>query len=120
LYIAAQRPCQCVCYVWLLLVITFRVSRRRRETYSGHARLCVCLSLAAYPHYCMHPDVTWGNGRGAPGCALLGGFAMQSVYGFRCYDNILPNAKCERVLVLAIYAWFLPYYSMLSCVAACC
>jgi len=24
--------------------ITFRVSRRRREMYCGHARLCVCLS----------------------------------------------------------------------------
>ena len=29
------------------LVITFRVSRRRREIYSGHARLClsVCLTV---------------------------------------------------------------------------
>jgi len=26
-------------------IITFRVSRRRRETYCGHARLCVCLSV---------------------------------------------------------------------------
>ena len=26
----------------------------------------VCLSLAAFPHYCMDPDVTFGNGRGAP------------------------------------------------------
>jgi len=26
---------------------------------------------------------------------------VQSVYGFRCYDNIAPNAKCQRVLVLA-------------------
>jgi len=50
------------------LFITFRVSRRRREVYSGHARLCICLCLsaAACPHYCTDPDVTWGNGRGAP------------------------------------------------------
>ena len=26
-------------------VITFRVSRRRREMYCGHARLCVCLCV---------------------------------------------------------------------------
>jgi len=26
---------------------------------------------------------------------------LQSVQGFRCYDNIAPNAKCQRVLVLA-------------------
>jgi len=25
----------------------------------------VCLSLAAFPHYCTDPDVSWGNGRGA-------------------------------------------------------
>jgi len=27
------------------VVITFRVSRRRREMYCGHLRLCVCLSV---------------------------------------------------------------------------
>jgi len=42
--------------------------------YSGHGRLskcvCVCvsvyLSIAAFPHQCTDPDVTWANGRGAP------------------------------------------------------
>jgi len=38
--------------------ITFRVSRIRREMFCGHARLCVCLSAAACPHYCTDPDVT--------------------------------------------------------------
>jgi len=27
---------------------------------------------------------------------------MQSVHGVRCCDNIAPNAKCQRVLVLAL------------------
>jgi len=53
-------------------LITFRVRRSRGEMYIGHGRLCacvsvclsVCLSLAALPHYCTDPDVTWGNGRG--------------------------------------------------------
>jgi len=44
-------------------VITFRVSRRPREMYCGHARLCVCLSVclsaAACPHYCTDPDVNF-------------------------------------------------------------
>jgi len=40
--------------------ITFRVSRRQREVHTGHVRLCVCLSLAAFPHYCTDLDVTWG------------------------------------------------------------
>ena len=47
-------------------IITFRVSRRSREMYCGHARLCVCLSAAACPHYCTDPDVTWGSGRECP------------------------------------------------------
>jgi len=51
-------------------LITFRVSRRRREMYCGHARLRVCLSVclsaAACPHYCTDPDVTCGSGRDAP------------------------------------------------------
>ena len=47
-------------------LITFRVSRRPREMYCGHACLCVCLSVclsaAACPHYCTGPDVTWESG----------------------------------------------------------
>ena len=27
---------------------------------------------------------------------------LQTVRGFRCYDNIAPKAKCQRVLVLAL------------------
>jgi len=45
------------------VLMTFRVSRRQREMYIGHARLCVCLSLAARPHYCTDPDVTCIIGR---------------------------------------------------------
>jgi len=46
-------------------VITFHVRHSRGEVYIGHACLCVCLSLAAFPHYCTDPDVTGGSGRGA-------------------------------------------------------
>jgi len=58
--------------------ITFRVSRRRRKMHSGHGRLCVCLSvclsLAAFPHYCTDLDVTWGNDKGYP--LVVGRFAV--------------------------------------------
>jgi len=27
---------------------------------------------------------------------------LQLVHGFRCYDNIAANAKCQRVLVIAV------------------
>ena len=69
--------------------------------YIGHARLCACLSIAACPHYCMDADVTWGNGRGCP-LVVHYWLNLQSVHGFRCNDNIAPNAKCQRVLVLAL------------------
>ena len=67
--------------------------------YIGHGRLCACLSLAAFLHYCMDPDVSWGNGTGHP-LVVYYSADLQSVHGFRCYDNIAPNAKCQRVLVL--------------------
>ena len=68
--------------------------------YTDHAHLCVCLSLTAtFPHYCTDPDVTWGMVR-----ALVVQYwvELQSVYRFHYYDNIAPNAKCQRVLVLAL------------------
>ena len=47
----------------------------------------MCLSLPAFLHYCTDPDVTWGNGRGCP--LVVHYWAdLQSVHGFRCYDNI--------------------------------
>jgi len=55
---------------------TFRMRHSRGEMYSGHGRLCVCLSLAAFPHYCTDPDVTWNGRRCYYGCALLSRFTI--------------------------------------------
>jgi len=84
-------------------LFTFRVRRSRCEMYIGCGRLClcVCLSVCCSPHYCTDPDVSWGNDRGALWLCTVGRI-LQSVHGFRCYDNIAPNAKCQRVLVLAL------------------
>ena len=92
------------CQSCSVLIITFRVRRSRGEMYIGHGRSCVCvsvwLSLAALPHYSTDPNVTWGNGRGFP--LVVHCWAnLQSVHEFRCYGTIAPNAKCQRVLVLA-------------------
>jgi len=54
--------------------------------------VCVCLSLAAFSHYCTHPDAVY--------VVVHYSAYLQSMQGFRCYDNIAPNAKCQRVLVL--------------------
>ena len=54
----------------VVTAVTFLASRRRREMYTGHAHLCVCLfvclSAAACQHYSTVSDVTCGNGRGCP------------------------------------------------------
>jgi len=81
-------------------------SQTTRNVYWSCASVCVCVCVCRSPyaqcrHYCMDPDVTWGNGRG---CLLVVHYSvdLQSVHRFRCYDNIAPNAKCQRVLVLVL------------------
>jgi len=79
--------------------------------YSGHGRLCVCvplcLSITAFPHYCTDPDVGWVNGRG---CSLVVHYLadLQSVHGFRCYDNIAPARNVSECL-----------YSLCACLLLC-
>jgi len=41
-------------------LLTFRVTHSWGEMYIGHGRLCVCLSLTEFPHYCTDPDLIWG------------------------------------------------------------
>jgi len=74
-----------------------------RNVYWSRPSVClrVRLSLIAFPHYCTNPVVSWANGRGGPVVVDL-----QSVHIFRCYDNITPNTKCQRVLLYSLYAWF--------------
>jgi len=87
-------------------IITFRMSRRRREMYRGHARLCLsvclCLSADACPHHCTDPDVTWESGRECP--LVVHYWAdLQSVHGLRCYGNITRTRNVsEYMLVLAL------------------
>ena len=70
-------------------LIKFRVSRRRREMYCGHARLCVCLSAAVRQHYCTDPDVTC--------CALLGGFAIGARVALLWQHNANPSYKLASI-----------------------
>jgi len=84
----------------IMTLITFRVSRRPREMYCGHARLClclcVCLSAAACPHYCTDPDVTWESGRGCP-LVVHYWAELQSVRGMRCYGNVMEmRGRAQR------------------------
>jgi len=63
----------------------------------------VCLSLAAFPHYCTDPDVTCGNGS----CALLGGFAI----GARCF--VAATTQHEREM--SVSACTRPVAGLIGC-----
>ena len=80
-----------------------REAQPRRNVYWSRPSvcLCVCLSFATFPYYCTDPDVTWGNGKGST--LVVHRWAdLQSVHGFRCYNNIALNGKCQRVFVIAL------------------
>jgi len=90
--------------LWWVL-ITFLVRHSRGEMYTSFGRLCVCLcvclsvylALAAFPHYCMDPDVTWGMVGVPCSCALLGGFAI----GARLIDWVGFNVPLNTLLVIS-------------------
>jgi len=100
--------------VFLMVMITFRVSRRRREMYCGHSRLCVCVSIClsatVRPHYCTDHDVTYGSGRGCP--LVVHYWAdLQSGHGLRCYGNITRTRNVsEYMLVLALCLVYHSFY----------
>ena len=80
-------------------------SYRQREMcrpLCGHGCTCVCLSVPRrIPTLLNGPGCNLGESyRLSSSCAQLGGFAIGA--WFRCYDNIAPNAKYQRVLVLAL------------------
>jgi len=86
-------------------IITFHVSRRRREMQWSRASVCVCLSVwmsaAACPHCSTDPDVAW-SGRGCP--LVVHGWAdLQSVNWLRFYGNISRTRNVsEYMLLLAL------------------
>jgi len=90
-------------------VITFHASRRRREMYIGHVCLCVCLSVATFPHYCTDPDVSWGNCRGCPlvvhcwaDLQLCSSFIAMTTYP-ECEMSASACTRCMPGLNLVIY-----------------
>ena len=77
---------------YMLKIITFRVSRKRREMSFGRARLCVCVSVCLFvrgrmPTLLHEPGCNLGEWQGMPpSCALLGEFAIGA--RLRCSGNI--------------------------------
>ena len=67
-------------------------------------RVCVCFCLSVsrrIPTLLHGPGCNSKEWQGFP--LVVHYWAdLQSVHGFRCYDNIAPNAKCHRVHVLVL------------------
>jgi len=108
LVVRIVRSVRGVCVSVCLRTITF-VRRSRGEMYivtAGCVSVSLCLSVCVSVPRCI-PTQLHG-----PGCELGERWRchlvvhywadLQSVHGFGCYDNIAPNAKCQRVLVLAL------------------
>ena len=79
-----------------------RESQTTRNVLWSRASVCVSVSAAACPHYCMDPYVTWGSGRGCP--LVVHYWAdLQSVHGLRCCGNIMrTRTVSEYMLALAL------------------
>jgi len=89
--------------IFLLLHFAWGVAEAKCIIIIGHGRLCVCLcvclSLSAFPHYCTDPDISWGMAGMFSSCASLDGFAISARVSLLWQP---PNAKCQRVPVLAL------------------
>ena len=86
------------CSVLALCLVTFCVSRRRRKTYCGHARLCVCVTVRGRMPTLLHwPGCNFDEM--PPSCDYWED--SQSVHGLRCYGNITRNISECYMHVLA-------------------
>jgi len=87
------------------IITTIRVSRRRREMRSGHGRLRVCLSLAAFPHYCTDPDVTWDLDvcEGCPKLCTIRHRSSTHVNAAYCYRPSSVNTRLYATAPLTPY-----------------
>jgi len=81
--------------------------------YIGHGRLSVCLSVPRRTPTLLHgPGCNLGDCRKSP-LVVHYRADLQSMHGFRSYDDIAPNAKCQRVLVLGHMPGFV-YFPILD------
>jgi len=81
----------------------FRMSRRLREMYIGHARLSVCPSPHA--HTITARTRLLGKWQGCPSVVHYW-TDLQSMHRFRCCDNIARTQNVSECLY-SVYAWWL-------------
>jgi len=80
------------------------------KNFIGHRHLCVCESVPRRMPTLLHgPRCNLGNGRGCP--LVVHYWAdLQSVHGFRCYDNI---HACKLIALFAANAYSAKYQGVL-------
>jgi len=88
------------------------IRRSQGGVYIGHSCLCICLSVPRRISTLLHgPGCKLGEWKGVPSSSA----DWQSVHRFHCYDSITLNAKCPRVLVPLLYAWFILVINQVIC-----
>ena len=68
-------------------------------------RLTPCEWLAAFPHYCTDPDVTGGNGRGAPWLCTIGRICNP------CTGLVAMTTQREREMSASAFTRSMPGYN---------
>jgi len=82
----------------------FHASRRRCKMCSGHGRLCVCLSVPRHIPTLLHgPGCNLGEWQAVP-TVVHYWVDLQSVHGFRCYDNTARTRNVSECLY-SLHAW---------------
>jgi len=96
---------------WMIIDHIDYISREaqlRWNVYWSWLSVCLCVFLSVphrIPHYCMDPDVTWGNSRG---CPLVVHYwpDLKSVHGFCCYEmSALYSLMCLVYLYTGLMMW---------------
>ena len=104
------RTLSCVSYTKKAInqrFFTFSVWRSRFEMYIGNARLCVCVSVCLsvprrIPTLLHGPGCNLGEWQGPLVVHYLAD--LQSVYEFRCYDNLSRTRNVSECL----YSLYMP------------
>ena len=89
------------------IIITFRLSRRRREMHCVHPRLRACLSVCGRMPTLLHgPGCNLGEWWGMPpSCTLLGGFAIAAWVALLWQQRELE--MLASTCLYSLYAYFL-------------
>jgi len=82
-----------------------REAQLRQNVYWSRLSVCLCVCLSVphrFQHYCMDPDVTWGN---SWGCPLVVHYwpDLQSVHGFCCYSSAEREMSALYSIMCVVY-----------------